>query len=453
MDCERADLLLNARLDGELDPASPDAAELDAHVRTCAACRSVAAALESSNTDVRGAFADERAAVPRVADRAIARLRSDAARGNGAWWRRAELIVAAAAGFLLAFALLRPWEVKQPVTQVVIAPTPPGPAATATASSPTSKESPLATLALATGAVECKASGDWQPMPTGGAVRSGDVIRTGPKVRCEFTTAEGSLVRVNEQTQLTFVQPRMLELAGGQVCSTVAKSPEPFRVKVPAAEVTALGTEFDLSCPDSSKTTLTVVEGSTRVKDQYGEKTVRSGERLTINSGRAQDPERAWDLYVATRWVNELLVMKGRDNAELSKRVDALFAQIGRVKISSMYEEEIRALGDHCVVPLTQFLCENGRQDTDEQRRSAARILADVAQPWSAGELIKLLPDRDGEVRYHAARALQRVTGDDMGRSPEQWRDESPGSGRAAIKKWQDWWARNKDRYPRLPTN
>jgi hypothetical protein len=451
VDCERADLLLNARLDGELDSAGPDAVELGAHLSSCAACRSVAAALQANDGELRAAFAKERAGAPAVADRAIARLRRDVSRGNGAWWRRAELLVAAAAGFLLAFVLLRPWEAKQHTTQVVNNPSSPVPA-TAQATFPATEETPLATLALATGAVECRAAGAWHPMPTGGTVRPGDVIRTGPKVRCEFTTAEGSLVRVNEQTQLTFVQPRLLELAGGQVWSTVAKAPEPFRVKVPKAEVTALGTQFDLACPEPSKVTLTVVEGSTRVKDQYGEKTVRSGERLTISGGRAEDPVRAWDLYVATRWVNELLVMKGRDNAELSKRIDSLFAQIGRVKISSMYEEEIRALGDHCVVPLTQFLCENGRQDTDEQRRSAARILADVAQPWSAGELIKLLPDRDGEVRYHAARALQRVTGTDMGRSPEQWRDEPAERGREALRQWQAWWAQNRDRYPRLPT-
>ena len=133
--------------------------------------------------------------------------------------------------------------------------------------------------------------------------------------------------------------------------------------------------------------------------------------------------------------------------------VDALFAQIGRVKISNMYEDEIRSLGDHCVVPLTQFLCENGRQDTDEQRRTAARILADVAQPWSAGELIKLLPDRDGEVRYHAARALQRVAGFDFGRSPEQYRDEPAEAGASEVRRWQDWWAKNQDKYPRLPTS
>jgi hypothetical protein len=314
-------------------------------------------------------------------------------------------------------------------------------------------EPALATLALATGAVELQVDGGaWEPMPTGGAVRPGDVVRTGPKVRCEFSTPEGSLVRINEQTELTFRSPRLLELAIGQVWSTVAKDPEPFRVKVTDAEVTALGTQFDVACAGPQLVTLTVVEGSTRVNDRSGEKVVRSGERLVINSGMSEAPRRAQDLMVATRWVNEILVMKGRDNAELSKRIDALFAQIGRDKMAYLYEDEIRALGDHCVVPLTQFLCAApSKDDNDAKRRDAARILADVAQPWSAGELIRLLPDRDSEVRYHAAHALDRVARWNPGRTPEQWRDEPPERGREALTRWREWWAKNRDRYPSLP--
>ena len=451
MDCEQADLLLNARLDGDLDPSSPDAAELEAHLATCAACRSVADSLKADDAELRAAFTEERAAATGVADRAITRLWRDNARGNGAGWRRAELIVAAAAGFLLAFVLLRPWETKQQQPRVVYLPTQPGSSATATASSPTAQEPSLATLAVATGAVECKSSGEWQPMPTGGSIRPGSVIRTGPKVRCEFTTTDGSFVRLNERTECTFVQPRVLELAGGQVWSTVAKAPEPFRVKTTQAEVTALGTQFDLSCPKVNNAVLTVVEGATKVQGRFGTRTVRSGQQLTIDEGQAGEPRQAEDLMVATRWVNELLVMKGRDSAELSKRINELFAQIGRSKMSFLYEDEIRALGDHCVVPLTEFLCDNTQQDDEGKRRSAARILADMAQPWSAGELIRLLSDRDGEVRFQAARALQRVTNFNPGRSPAEWRDQPVEQGREALQQWQQWWAKNRDRYPRLP--
>jgi hypothetical protein len=441
VECDRAELLLNARLDGELPAGSDDAAALDGHLATCAGCRAVAEALSADDAELAAAFAPRReSAASLVAARAIDELRPPR-RGTPVWRPWLKLGLAAAAGFAAAVLLIGPWNRDGgPARPVIGASQPADPA--------------MATLALATGAVELQSGGAWRPMPTGGTVRPGEVVRTGDKVRCEFVTPDGSLVRVNERTELTFRRPRLFELAAGQVWSTVAKAAEPFRVKVPDAEVTALGTQFDVACAGPGVVTLTVVEGSTRVSDRSGEKVVHSGERLTINAGVSEAPRPADNLMVATRWVNEILVMKGRDNAELSKRIDALFAQIGRQKMSFLYEDEIRALGDHCVVPLTRFLCDDAagkRQDDDNQRRNAARILADVAQPWSAGELIKLLPDRDGEVRYHAARALERVANANVGRTPEQWRDEPAERGAEALRQWQQWWAENRERFPALP--
>src|SRR5262249_49810437 len=149
----------------------------------------------------------------------------------------------------------------------------------------------------------------------------------------------------------------------------------------------------------------------------------------------------------------EILVLKGRNNPELTKRVDDLFAQIGASKTSYMSEEEIRALGDHCVLPLTRFIqSERSRAPGEKHRRvEAARILADLAQPWSIPDLIEMLGDDDKDVRFFAARGLERLTREARGPDPAAWRDKPRTDLEGALQEWQNWWQKNKDRYPKAP--
>lgn len=452
MDCEQAANLTSARIDREALAPSDDAA-LDAHLAACRACREAEQALRVEDARLLRAFAPRRDVARRVADRVNARI-AGARRptaSSGRTWLIAGL--AAAAGFALAAVTFRPWETR--VTPVVFHPTT-IPLATGPASHPQETIRPtLATLSLATGLVEVKPAGTgdgdaWRPLSTGAAIAPGDVVRTGPKVRCEFVMPEGSQVRLNNSTELRFRDTRLLDLNAGQLWSTVAKADDPFRVQLAEATVTALGTQFDIQ-RDGAQSILTVVEGSTRVNSAAAaggaETVVRSGQRVAIDAGgKAGQPEEVRNLVVATRWVHEILVMKGRGNDELAGRIDDLFAQIGEGKMAFMYADEIRALGDHCVVPLARYIRSDRSRGQDEKRQTAAQILADVAQPWSAGELIELLDDADGEVRYHAARALHRVTGETMDRTPEDWR-----GARSSLQSWREWWDRNKERFPGAP--
>jgi hypothetical protein len=252
---------------------------------------------------------------------------------------------------------------------------------------------------------------------------------------------------------VTLKSPRQVEVAGGQVFSTVAKAKTPqdqFVVKAPAADVSlvALGTAFDFSCPtDSPKATLTVVEGSVKAQSKSGDAVIKAGESIEVSGGRFGDKKQEYNLMRATRWVDEILVLKGRDNPELARRMNDLFAQLGEQKMNFLAEEEIRRLGDHCVVPLTRYVQSDRSKGNDPSRHAAARIVADVATTSSIPELINLLADRDGEVRYHAARALARLTGSRLGQ-PEQWRNETLIQCEPRIEEWHTWWDKNKTRFP-----
>jgi ferric-dicitrate binding protein FerR (iron transport regulator) len=437
VDCEQALHLLSARLDGEA--ASADEAALDEHLAHCPACGSAAEAFRAQDESLRQAFAPRRRAAALLAERVVGRLQAapPPRRGLPSWL---PLLLAAAAGFLLAAAVFRPWQGRPggPTTKEVVKEPP--------------EARPTVLLALATGAVEVLAPGHdlWQPLADGDRVEVGARVRTAADARCEFHTPDGSEVRLNCGTEVCFETPRHLGLDRGQVMATVMKDPVPFEVQVARATVTALGTQFDL-WRQPKETRLAVLQGDLRVASGGQQTIVHTDEVMTIVDGRVPEKRRGENLLRETDWVRELLILKGRDNPELARRVDDILAQIGETKAGYLDESEIRKLGYHCALPLTRYIQSDRSQGQPSKRVMAARIVADLAQPASIPDLINLLADKEPGVRYYAARGLERLTAQSQGLSAEEWRDAPRQKRQAGLKEWQTWWEKNKDRYPRVP--
>jgi ferric-dicitrate binding protein FerR (iron transport regulator) len=445
VDCEQALPLISARLDGEVPPG--DAAGLDAHLAACPGCRAAAEAFRLQDAELRRAFAPRRAAAARVAERVVARLHETPAappRRRVPWL---PMLLSAAAGFLLAVLVFRPWQ--QP---------PPKSLGEESHVNPPQPR-PTVLLALATGAVEVLEPGQdaWQPVTGGGTVEVGCRVRTPPKVRCEFRCPDDTEVRVNGDTELCFDTTRRVNLARGQILAKVVKDPVPFEVEVARATVIALGTQFDVwAKPDETR--LAVLDGRTKVRGPGGETVVPSGYLATIVDGRVTAKRQDERLLEATAWVEELLQLKrGKDDEyvrRVNQQVNDILAQIGNTKASPYFsDEEIRSKGYHCVVPLTRFI-ESDRSRgpaQQEKRHRAARLIADLAEPWHIPDLIGLLGDDDPEVRSQAARGLVRLAPEMEPLTPEAWCNEKPGTRDQALRKWRAWWEKNKDRYPRAP--
>jgi ferric-dicitrate binding protein FerR (iron transport regulator) len=439
MHCDDARRQLDAWHDGSLDAGVRDA--LDAHLASCPECQAAAADVARIDAELRRAFAPRRDAATAVAERVLANIVPISPRSTGP--RSVALAVAAAAaGFLLAVAIFRPWQ--KPALQPIESPRD-------FAKSPPI-ETPPVQLAIATGAVECDSGKSWQAVATGGSVPLGCAVRTQPGVRCEFRSPDGSEVRLNGGTEVIFQSPRKVRLVRGQVWSTVAEAAEPYRVESPVATVTALGTQFDL-LHDDKLTRLTVVSGRTRVEAGKAMREVSAGEYLDLDRALLSEPQKKpqYQLLQATGWVTEILRLKGHGNPELTRRIDDLFAQIGETKTSHLAEDEIRLLGDHCVLPLTRYLQSERSRGEKARRQTAARILADMAQPWSIKDLIGLLRDDDGEVRAQAATALRRLTGQTQEFGPAQWRTAPAAERQNALDRWQTWWEQNQFRCPTEP--
>lgn len=473
MDCEQAIHSISAGIDQEV--SQDERTALDAHLAVCESCRATVVAMQLQDATLRRAFAARRAAADALADRVIGQLRREIV-PNTARIPWIPMILAAAAGFLAAVIIFRPWSLHAPELAREPDPTrniersPPNSDSRIAENTPDSgsgnnvtesvdaEPSPrLTQLVFAKGAIEYQSPGDtsWAPLATGGTVKPGSRIRTDGSGRCEFRTPDGSEVRLNGDTELVIHSNRQFELVRGQVWSSVAEDSEPYQIRVPRSDtkITALGTQFDVAC-GLVATILTVVQGTTEVEGKAGHELVQFGEQAEIVDGAIAERRRVHDLVVATRWVHEILVLKGHDNAELAKRMDDMLAQIGNAKMSYMAEKEILQLGDHCVLPLTRFI-QSDRSRTDRQKRSnAARILAKIAQPWSVEDLIGLVNDDDREVRYYAAKALERLTdGQTQGLTPDEWRDGAVDARLSAIARWHTWWQDNRDQFPAPPVS
>ncbi len=75
-----------------------------------------------------------------------------------------------------------------------------------------------------------------------------------------------------------------VELARGQLWSSVADGEPPFYVSVPDADVESEQGKLNLSC-QQGKTEVTVIDGTARVKTRDDIATIHAGQSATIDAG------------------------------------------------------------------------------------------------------------------------------------------------------------------------
>jgi hypothetical protein len=438
MRCEDVLNQLNARADGELPAAEADA--IDAHLAACSACRSDSEGLASIDADLRQAFAPRREAAARLADAvvghfpvavnapaAVAARRAPAPRFA---WRPA--LGGLAAGFLLAVVLFRPWQQRGDVPDLL------------------RPVNPIARLAIASGPVEVQPASRIGVFtcPTGGSIERDSIVRTGPSARCEISLDGGNAVRLDCNTEVKLHESKVIEVSRGRLYSS--SPPDRKGCEIQSGGGTILSSEaaqFAVDCePNGAR--LIVVDGAVNVQTAHESKELGPGERVRIVQGKLEPDPEPRDALLVTAWVHSLLAQGSSEHPELIERVNQLLANIGAAKLSLLYEDELRRLGDAGVPPLLAYLASTRETPDAAQRVTAARIVADVAHSRRIADLIALLTDANADVRFHAARGLERLTGRDQGCTPQSWQTEPWAACESAHQQWLDWWAENYHRYP-----
>ena len=464
MECSELRAQIDAWLDGESEPEL--AKEIESHVSGCPACQALIQQYRNVDTELHALFAADRLAAQTVATRVLRQLpernlasaaeNSNAERSTAAvrpnspvasWYH---LFWAAAAGFLLAVWIFAPQ-----------ATTPPRPVIA------TQAAAPMAQLTATTGRVQLfdPAERQWREISPLESFKcpQDSLVRTSPNVRCEIETENGCVLRLNDESEVSLVDARIIEVRRGQVW---CRAPEqvaievrvlPPQLSVPSSDDISnradaircdVGPFGKLTCRQlDDSIELLNASGTVSVNARGGPRQLAPGEAAQCADGQFLDGGTPIDPILSTRWIHPLLIQKGADDAELHERVNELLAQIGDRKISLLYEQEIRALGAHAAWPLVRLVRSSLSADDPQRRWFAMRLAVDLAPVWLIPEFIELLADQQPEVRVLAAKALERLSGLNMGLPPEQWRAESIQTT-TAQERWQEWWRENQQQFP-----
>ncbi len=142
-----------------------------------------------------------------------------------------------------------------------------------------------------------------RPSPTAGkSIPLGTTLATRAGERRRVTLADGSVLYLNQNTRVTQTDLRHLELAAGEVYVEVVPRPDdPFQVKTPRRQVTALGTRFAVQAQDQG-TGVVVTQGKVKVSGVA--KVVEAGQQIEPGKNRVQPAPRATHLL---DWTRELM--------------------------------------------------------------------------------------------------------------------------------------------------
>lgn len=472
MNCEDAHLLINALVDGEISEA--DHSAIEDHFSACSECQATSEAIRLADEELARAFEPGRNAVQNIADNVICSLEAEPEATSiesdvyttrvirRADWRSVAL--ALVIGFVLALVIFPP---RSPGTapdsfERLARPDVPPPSVPETLTPTMPQATPqIATLVARTGNVDFDTgSTGWSAAPLANfQCPSASKVRTSEGACCELVTTDGAVIRMNGDTEVLLRSPREVELQRGQVfCRTTGSSEiEVFSCEASAAEqspsnvtwsVAGSGAGFLTEVSSKGEGRVISVPGSSvDVKTPSGQHQLRPGEGARIVDGKVSPSRDIGDSLLSASWIHPLLTKKGHGDPELNERVDELLARIGHSKMSMLYEREIRSLGEYCVLPLIRYVQSPISQNDPGRRASAMAIVADLAPSVLLSELLPLLQDDSPEVRYQAARALFRLTGETQGLRPEDWRRPLI-DGNPAIELWARWWDRNRSRFP-----
>lgn len=452
---------LSALLDEELSAAERE--DVEAQINSCVQTQAEQEEVAAIHEAMHLALADERAAATRVATKVREALQHADESNTGPspiaredtpspLLRRLVWASTMAAMLMLGF-VLGSWTRDGSGTGVAASDANPGAETIANDTSANSGDkeiTPVAKLWFTTGDVELQVPDKVGTFlcPEDTDVVAGSKVRTGALRKCEFRTANGTKVRLDQETELSIKSDGEFVLEQGRIWCETSGDTISCYVSCGDGEtaVEVLG-QCDLQVADG-RTKLIPLRGSAEVCEGNFSCSVGVGQKLDWQEGQQPEPEQARNLMLETSWLNDILMAQEGGNRELQERARSLLAEMGYTKMRFLLEEELRSLGAPGVEPLIVFL-QSKEEDhqTTRHRIIAAELIRDLSSFAQIPRVIPLLDDQSPQVRTAIASGLHRLIGRNLAATPEQWSESTPELRSRWIKLHQDWLQQNSSRF------
>jgi hypothetical protein len=305
-------------------------------------------------------------------------------------------------------------------------------------------------LAIAQGTIEAKgpADADYKALKVGDPVDAGMSLRSTPGSRIAIDFGDGSELRIDENTELTVLEARKLDLKKGRIHLLVqADGAKRFEIETPHVSFSTAAAVFDLTFVPRvengppAATTLRVLDNNVNAVGKKFKANVFAGFWITAFGTQLNTPDPAKNGSLDTAWVHPLLAERGRADAEITNRMMEMSGILANQKPNDPVEAAMRALGDLATPELARYLARPLHPTQAVRRATAARIIAETGTMKSAAALATLLQHAEPEVRVIAAQGLARLNGGkDLGFGDAVWKGESL---EAAQKAWETWLKQN----------
>jgi tetratricopeptide (TPR) repeat protein len=169
----------------------------------------------------------------------------------------------------------------------------------------------VARTVSAQGAVETRRAGElqWLPVRQGAAHCLGDAVRLGPLSRAAIVLRDGGVVRLDQNTTITFTPPAerartWIDLLSGGI-HFFSRTPRGLRITTPFVNGSVEGTEFQVEV-DAIEARISVWEGQVLAENAQGSLPLMAGQSAVARAGQAPVPRPivarpadavAWALY------------------------------------------------------------------------------------------------------------------------------------------------------------
>lgn len=130
------------------------------------------------------------------------------------------------------------------------------------------------------------------------------MLQTGTGQKASIAFRDGSLLHLNQRTQVVLRSPSLTRVDRGQVAEEVMPGTN-HRLQTSAAVAAAIGTTFVLTV-EQTTTHVTVVEGAVQLTSKFGTFSVKTNQQLAVSSTVRLGTARTVDARSAAAWATSM---------------------------------------------------------------------------------------------------------------------------------------------------